>query len=106
MSIYALDAHLKSEITVSFDVFCIYFDLQRNILLKSFTNRFVPEMTKSERVAGKRAVMKYASSKTPFIDPSPSGKLSFKETKRRTILAGLRCMKAPAVAWPNLTTSI
>eukprot|EP00435_Cladocopium_sp_Y103_P068283 s1968_g31.t1 len=53
-------------------------------------------MTKKGRCVGKQHVMGYARSKTPSIGDRP-GKLPFKEVKRRAILAGLRCMKAPAV---------
>lgn len=44
--------------------------------------------TQSIRTSSKRA--------TPRLD-SPPEKMTFKEAKRRTIIAGLRAMKAPAV---------
>ena len=47
-------------------------------------------------VVGKKHVLKYAAEKNPEIAKQPR-KPSFKEVKRRTILAGLRVMKAPAV---------
>ena len=55
-------------------------------------------MTKRGRCVRKEHVMGYARSKTPSIGDRP-GKLPFKEVKRKAILAGLRCMKAPAVSW-------
>lgn len=53
-------------------------------------------MTKRGRCVRKEHVMGYARSKTPSIGDRP-GTLPFKEVKRKAILAGLRCMKAPAV---------
>ena len=44
----------------------------------------------------KRAVLAFAKAKTPTLsDDKPQ--LAFKDVKRRSILAGLRILKAPAV---------
>lgn len=48
---------------------------------------------------GKKRVVDYARSKQPKIVPAADDKLSFKELKRRSIVAGLRCLRAPAAAW-------
>ena len=45
---------------------------------------------------GKRAVLAFAKAKTPALSDDKQ-KLSFKDCKRRSILAGLRVLKAPAV---------
>ena len=47
--------------------------------------------------AQKRQIIAFSKSKMPDLIPE-QGSPSFKETKRRSILAGLRVMKAPAVA--------
>ncbi|CAL1156194.1 unnamed protein product [Cladocopium goreaui] len=45
----------------------------------------------------KRTVIAYARSKTPKLQTDSDNKLSFRETKRRSIISGLRMFKAPAV---------
>eukprot|EP00438_Fugacium_kawagutii_P025711 Skav229302 [mRNA] locus=scaffold544:313061:315403:+ [translate_table: standard] len=50
------------------------------------------------RPVSKKKVLDYSRAMTPLINAEPK-KLTHKEVKRRTILAGLRCMCAPAVAW-------
>ena len=47
-----------------------------------------------KRVVSKRTVLAFAHAKTPAVDRP---KMSFKEVKMRTILQGLRALKAPAV---------
>lgn len=47
--------------------------------------------------AQKRQIIAFSKSKMPDLTPEHGGP-SFKETKRRAILSGLRVMKAPAVA--------
>ena len=51
-----------------------------------------------KRVVSKRTVLAFAHAKTPVMDPP---KMSFKEVKKRTILQGLRALKAPAVPWQH-----
>ena len=53
-----------------------------------------------KRVPTKERVYKDSLSQTPSFD-RPRKKMNFKEIKKRSILAGLRTMKAPAVAWPK-----
>ena len=49
--------------------------------------------------AQKRQIIAFSKSKMPDVSLIPEhGSPSFKETKRRAILSGLRVMKAPAVA--------
>jgi hypothetical protein len=50
-----------------------------------------------KRVPTKERVYKDSLSQTPSFD-RPRKKMNFKEIKKRSILAGLRTMKAPAVA--------
>lgn len=55
-----------------------------------------------KNVVSKRKVMAYAKAKSALVcDDEKKMKSSFKETKRRSILAGLRVLKAPAVPWQN-----
>ena len=51
-----------------------------------------------KRVPSKQSVHKDSLSQTPSFD-RPRKKMNFKEIKKRSILAGLRSMQAPAVAW-------
>lgn len=55
------------------------------------------------RPVGKNKVLAYSKAMTPEISEQPKS-LSHKEVKRRAILSGLRCMKAPAVAWHSGVT--
>ena len=50
-----------------------------------------------KRVPTKERVYKDSLGQTPSFD-RPRKKMNFKEIKKRSILAGLRTMKAPAVA--------
>ena len=58
---------------------------------------FVEAMGK--RVGGKRTVMAFAKDRQPPIHSSSTDKMTFKEVKRRSVIAGLRVLKAPAVPW-------
>ena len=44
----------------------------------------------------KRTVIAYARTKVPKLQSDSDDKLSFRETKRRSIISGLRMLKAPA----------
>lgn len=50
-----------------------------------------------------RTIRSSSKGATPDFESPP--KISFKETKRRMIIAGLRAMRAPAVLCPNLQQS-
>lgn len=51
----------------------------------------------------KKAVLAFSKARMPkdLVDPASKPRLSFKECKRRSILAGLRAFRAPTVSWQN-----
>ena len=52
------------------------------------------------KTVGKRAVMAYSKAKqSAVVEPVHGPKMTFKEVKRRSILSGLRVLRAPAVSW-------
>ena len=49
---------------------------------------------------GKRAVLAYSKAKqSAMVEPMDCPKMTFKEVKRRSIISGLRVLRAPAVSW-------
>ena len=76
--------------------------------LTHLANPALPQQNKSSepviasmvKRVGKRAVLSVSKEKMPNLDTDPQ-KMSFKECKRRSILSGLRMLKAPAVLWPT-----
>ena len=48
----------------------------------------------------KRIVRKQSMDQTPVFD-RPRSKLNYREIKRRSIIAGLRMINAPAAPWLN-----
>ena len=56
-------------------------------------------VTMVKRVVAKQQVIDMSRERMPNIEPSP--RMSSKECKRRSILAGLRMLKAPAATCPQ-----